>query len=273
MRNRIIILGPKGMLGQMVSLYFSRCGFDVIEFQRRFTDESFLAYIQELNNLGDGIVVNCIGRIKQKSEDAHELVWSNSILPLALARSLKSSHVLIQPSTDCVFDGQTKYSYNSRDMHTAKDLYGWSKSLGETAILARPNSLVIRVSIIGPDKNSNKGLLAWFLGNSSRAKLNGYTNHYWNGITTLEWCKILHDLIANENLFIKYFDLGLVQIGTEQVFSKFDMLSLFADIFDKDLQINATASDYTYRCLKPDILAKPLRLQLTELKQFYFSEK
>ena len=124
-------------------------------------------------------------RIKQKSEEAFDLLWANSILPLSLARSLKSSHILIQPSTDCVFDGHNNIPYNILDTHTASDVYGWSKSLGETAISGRLNSLIIRGTIKRYNK-SNKGLLAWFLNNPSSNTLNGFTNHFWNGITTLE---------------------------------------------------------------------------------------
>lgn len=270
MKSRIIILGSKGMLGQMVKLYFTNEKYEVIIFNKRFSENNFISYIDELNSIQDGIVINCIGRIKQKSEEAFDLLWANSIFPLSLARSLKSSHILIQPSTDCVFDGHTNISYNILDTHTASDIYGWSKSLGETAILGRSNSLIIRVSIIGPDNYSNKGLLAWFLNNPSGNTLNGFTNHFWNGITTLEWCKRLHEIISDNKLLIKYLKKGIVQIGTVKTYSKFEMLNLFNKIFNTDFQINPTESDYINRCLMPEIKTKSLEFQLKELKHFYY---
>ena len=268
--KKIIVLGSKGMLGQMVKLYFTNEKFEVIVFDKRFTDNNFISYFEELNTFEDSIVINCIGRIKQKSNEAFDLLWANSILPLSLARSLKSSHILIQPSTDCVFDGHNKIPYNILDTHTASDVYGWSKSLGETAISERPNSLIIRVSIIGPDNYSNKGLLSWFLNNPSNNTLNGFTNHFWNGITTLEWCKRLHEIISDDKLLIKYLNKGIVQMGTIKTYSKFEMLNLFNKIFDTGFQINPTESDNINRCLFPEIETKSLEDQLTELKYFYY---
>ena len=111
MKNkRIIILGSKGMLGQMVKSYFTIHGFELILYDKRFNEENISSYLDELNSYYDAIVINCIGRIKQKSEEALNLLWSNTILPLLLARSLKSSHVLIHPSTDCVLDGESALS-------------------------------------------------------------------------------------------------------------------------------------------------------------------
>ena len=266
--KKIIILGSKGMLGQMVNSYFTAKEFQIIEFNTRFTENNFNEYLNELNSFEDAFVINCIGRIKQKSQESSDLLWANSILPIALARSLKSSHILIHPSTDCVFDGLTDKPYNFSDFHSASDVYGWSKSLGETAVTNMANSLIVRVSIIGPDNNSNKGLLSWFLNNPSGSILNGYTNHYWNGITTLEWCKKIHKIIINENVLNQLLKQGLVQLGTKEVYSKYEMLCVFKKIFQKDFEIKPLESKYTNRCLLSFIESKSLEIQLCELQSF-----
>ena len=266
--KKIIVLGSKGMLGQMVKLYFTNEKFEVIVFDKRFTENNFISYFDELNSFEDGIVINCIGRIKQKSEEAFDLLWANSILPLSLARSLKSSHILIHPSTDCVFDGLTDKPYNFSDFHSASDVYGWSKSLGETAVTNMANSLIVRVSIIGPDSNSNKGLLSWFLNNPSGTILNGFTNHFWNGITTLEWCKRIHEIIINENTLNQFMKQGLIQLGTKEIYSKYEMLRIFKKVFQKDYEIKPQESQYINRCLQSLIESKSLEIQLNELRTF-----
>jgi len=268
MKNNIVILGSKGMLGQMVESYFTSKEFQIIEFNTRFTENNFNEYLNELNSFEDAFVINCIGRIKQKSQESSDLLWANSILPIALARSLKSSHILIHPSTDCVFDGLTDKPYNFSDFHSASDVYGWSKSLGETAVTNMANSLIVRVSIIGPDSNSNKGLLSWFLNNPSGIILNGFTNHFWNGITTLEWCKRIHEIIINENTLNQLMKLGLVQLGTKEIYSKYEMLHIFKKVFQKDFEIKPQESQYINRCLLSLIESKPLEIQLNELKSF-----
>jgi len=267
MKN-VIVLGSKGMLGQMVCHYFSKNGYNIIEFNSRFTEDNSNLYVAELNELEDGFVINCIGRIKQKSEDAFNLFLSNTILPLALSRSLKKTHFLIHPSTDCVFDGIADSSYNIDAIHTANDVYGLSKSLGETAVKKLINSIIVRVSIIGPDDNSNKGLLSWFLSNPQGSVLNGYVNHFWNGITTLEWCKRVDSIISNDTLFSKYKNEGIVQLGTAEIYSKFDMLSIFNGVYNANFIIRPSEVDYTNRCLQPLIKSKSLEIQLNELVDF-----
>ena len=271
--KKIIILGSKGMLGQMVKSYFTTKGFQIIEFDTRFTENNFNEYLNELNSFEDSFVINCIGRIKQKSEESSDLLWANSILPLALARFLKSSHILIHPSTDCVFDGLTDKPYNFSDFHSASDVYGWSKSLGETAVNNMANSLIVRVSIIGPDNNSNKGLLSWFLNSKPGSILNGYTNHFWNGITTLEWCIKIHEIIIDETILNQLMKQGLIQLGTKKAYTKYEMLNLFNKIFQKDFEIKPMESKYTNRCLLSLIESKPLENQLNELKLFQLLKK
>ena len=60
--KKIIVLGSKGMLGQMVKLYFTNEKFEVIVFDKRFTENNFISYFDELNSFEDGIVINCIGK-------------------------------------------------------------------------------------------------------------------------------------------------------------------------------------------------------------------
>ena len=267
--NNIIILGSNGMLGQMVKRYFSQKGFQITAFDHRFNEDTIEDYVNKLNVFESSIIINCIGRIKQKSDSAYDLFLSNALLPLELSRSLKPQHLLIHPSTDCVFDGNTDSHYLSFQKHSAKDIYGISKSLGETAVMSRSNSLVIRVSIIGPDKNSDKGLLSWFLNNKRNSELNGYNNHLWNGITTLEWCEKLLTLLQNESLLNELLKRKLIQLGTDEIYTKYDMLCIFNRLFSKNYTINSCESDTSInRCLKPEIISPALEVQLTRLNNY-----
>jgi dTDP-4-dehydrorhamnose reductase len=267
--KKIIVIGSNGMLGQMVSSFFKREGFDIVKFNKRFDENSIHGYLDEINSYESSLVINCVGKIKQKSSSAYDLFTSNTILPLELSRSLKDEHFLIHPSTDCVFDGTSLMPYSLADNHTANDIYGISKSFGEIAIANRPNSLVIRVSIIGPDVNSSKGLLSWFLSNSPNSKLNGFTNHFWNGITTLEWCKRLKELISEDNNKLRLKRVGLLQLGTLNTYSKYEMLCLFQEVFKTKFKILPFLAEKTInRCLSPVIASDSLEQQLFELREF-----
>lgn len=262
------------MLGQMVYKYFTKHNYEVIVIRSRFEVNNFASFIDEINTLENGIVINCIGVIKQKSTDISELLWGNSILPLELVRSLKKEHVLIQPSTDCIFNGRSVEPYCVDKKSDASDIYGWSKSLAETAVLNRINSKIIRVSIIGPDVNSKKGLLSWFLGNSEKSHLKGFTNHFWNGITTLEWCKKLEEIIIKDNKILTLNNQNLIQLGTEEIYSKFKMLCKFQEVFKTDFTIVPHETEEAVnRCLKPQIASPSLEEQLIELNSFMEADK
>ncbi len=265
--KRIIILGANGMLGQMVKSYFEAKGYPILVHNVRFNEQTIFNFVQELNDLDTGIVINCIGRIKQKSDLPHDLFLSNTLLPLELSRSLDKKHLLIHPSTDCVFNGSKLTSYSINDSHDANDIYGISKSLAEKAITGMKNSIIARVSIIGPDKFSKKGLFAWFLSHPNGATLKGFINHKWNGITTLEWCKQIENLIEKE--ILKKTAIKLFQLGTESIYSKYDMLVCFQKVFDTNYNILKFEDKFSInRSLKPTLISDDLEIQLYELRDF-----
>lgn len=263
---KIIILGSKGMLGQMTSKYFLKKKYEVINYNKYFTEKNCYSYFDEINKLESSVIINCIGKIKQKSTDPSELLWSNSIFPLTVSRELDDKHLLIHPSTDCVFNGNGDAFYSSYDKHNAMDMYGFSKSIGEKAISNHGNHIIIRVSIIGPDFNSSSGLLSWFLNLENGMEVNGYSNHFWNGITTLEWCKQVESLISK---FGNKKNNKIIQFGTKNMISKYEMLKLFKRIFDKKIIIKPfKTTDDVNRCLNPEIISVNLEQQLNELKSF-----
>lgn len=267
--KKIIVLGHKGMLGHMVVKYFTSKGYDVITIQNRYEPSSRSLFFEEILQHPDSIVINAIGRIKQKSEDTNDLLWANAILPLDLTKNLHPTQTLIHPSTDCVFDGLTDTPYPIHANQNAKDDYGWSKQLGETAVNRRNNTIIVRVSIIGVDNNPNpKGLLGWFLSQPENSKLNGFTNHYWNGITTLEWCKIVDHLISEVVTNAKTQCITL-QPGTNEHYTKCEMLNLFNEIFETTHSVTPVAAEQRIdRRLSADIIAKDLKGQLIDLKNF-----
>lgn len=143
------------------------------------------------------VIINCIGLIKQKihnSKNNKEAVIINTLFPFRLNNLRKKSQKIYQISTDCVFDG-TKGNYRENDIHNSQDIYGLSKSLGE---INEFNFFNIRCSIIGNELKSNFSLVAWFLNIKKNAKINGYTNHIWNGVSTKVFSKILIKIIENK---------------------------------------------------------------------------
>ena len=260
--KKILILGHRGMLGNAVYKYFSlQKDFRIETTNFRFPNPDFL---QQLQNTKSEYIVNCIGKIPQKkpkSDQEYKLL--NIDLPIFLESLQKK---IIHPSTDCEFSGEVKpgYQYTKRDQRNAKDVYGQSKALISEKIENQfKNTKIIRVSIIGHELKTNLALLNWFLAQTTN--VNGYTNHYWNGITTLEWAKICENIIQNWKKYPK-----LNQCGTKKNKSKFELLNIIKKIYKKDIKIKKFKTETTLnKCLKSDQKIKDIKIQLQELKDFY----
>lgn len=261
--RRMLVLGHRGMLGHFVLRYFRQQGFVTSTVEARYDEHDSKAFWAKVQACKPDVVINCIGLIKQRSSSAKDLLSLNAAFPLRLRIHLSPQVLLVQPSTDCVFSGD-QGQYEATALPDASDSYGISKALGEF-VLRYPNTLVIRTSIIGPEISGPWGLLGWFLSNPDDSRIEGYTHHRWNGITTLEWCKLLASALTMPD---REHD-PLIQPGTERVYTKAELLRLFASTFQRRIQIvDSAAGPPVDRSLKPTWPCKSLELQLIELREW-----
>ncbi len=262
---KFLILGSKGMLGSMAKSFFEKSA-EVLILDDRFTKATSEEYLKYINELNFDVLLNCVGRIPQKTLNYDELYFANTFLPQQLA-SLEKNFLLVHPSTDCVFSGVNRmHPYDYDEKHDFKDDYGKTKSLAESFVLKRNKSLVIRTSIIGTTYNfTSKGLLDWFLNQQDNSRLKGFSNHYWNGITTLEWCKFLSGYL-NEDANHK---TNFIQLSSSVSLSKYELLTKFKKIFEKKCEIEKFETEITInRSLKGQIELKSIDEQLKDLKNF-----
>jgi dTDP-4-dehydrorhamnose reductase len=137
---------------------------------------------------------------------------------------------VIQIATDCVYSGSDGDRTES-DMHDATDVYGKTKSLGESY---GDHVHHLRCSIIGPEKVNNLSLMGWFLSAEKGAKLKGYVNHFWNGITTLQFAKICLGIVKNN------INLGHIQhIVPADIVSKSVLLRCLSEVYRPDVEIQS----------------------------------
>ena len=162
------------------------------------------------------IIINCIGILLKRANDKpSRTIFLNSYFPYKLAELANVlNSKLIHISTDCVFDG-TKGNYSEDDVSSPIDLYGKSKYLGEQI---GSNSLTLRTSIIGPEiKEDGQGLFHWAM--NQKSSINGYTNVYWGGVTTLQLSKAIEKSIDKQLS-------GLLHVTNKKKISKYDLLQL-----------------------------------------------
>lgn len=282
---RIVVLGHKGMLGHVCVRYFSEIGHEVVTVDKRYLNSYPDKFFDDVKTVEPEVIINCIGLIKQKSDDADRLLVMNAAFPLELSIRFSSKDtIIIHPSTDCIFSGK-KGKYFVDSIPDPVDMYGVSKTLGET-VLRYPLTWILRCSIIGPELvdnngNNNKvGLLEWFLSKVEDKKNNGsnvdntiygFTNHKWNGITTLEWAKCASELLTDIKNGRRYSNI--IQIGTKEVHSKAKILHMIADVWktNKDTKIvDKESAESVDRSLVPMWVRKPLNEQLIELYDWYY---
>lgn len=169
-------------------------------------------------------VINCIGVIKPyidaQSDSILNAIKVNSVFPHELAiHSEKANVKIIQIATDCVFSGRIG-GYSETAEPDPTDIYGMSKYLGE---INSNNSMNIRCSIIGPNQYSNTSLFNWVSGLKDNSSVPGYTNHYWNGVTTKVFAEVV-ERIMNSNLF----QAGTFHLVPSGSVTKFELVKIIA---------------------------------------------
>lgn len=266
---KIYILGANGMLGRYVSKYLGQY-FKTIEVNRDKIDASSVSQNSlnsKLYHLGiepDDVVINCVGTIKPR---VHELgdtnaILVNSVFPRLLANTCDMyGAFMIHPTTDCVYSG-LKGAYTESDKYDVSDVYGMSKAMGEPS-----NCTIIRTSIIGEEVNQKRSLVEWVKSNANNMVF-GFTNHYWNGVTCLQFAKICHEIIKKQ----------LFWNGVKHVYSntlnKKELIETISEVYGLNVKVTpketVTMCDRTLSTNQPPMFTIPtLKEQIIEMRDFY----
>ena len=266
---KIYILGSKGMLGRYVYTYLSQ-KFNVSEINRDILEASQQTeksiedvLINNGVNKGD-VVINCIGTIKPRVDQLGDLnaILVNSVFPRMLSNICeKNEWNMIHPTTDCVYSGK-KGKYNENDKYDVDDVYGMSKAIGEPK-----NCTIIRTSIIGEEVNQHRSLVEWVKSQKNN-KVNGFLNHFWNGITCLEWAKLVEKIIENKD-----FWKGTQHFISPTQVSKYDLVKMLSNSYNLNIEINPVNAEYIVdRTLSTTFdekyKIKELELQIIEMEKF-----
>lgn len=243
---KVLLLGSSGMLGSSFrKLSTNFPNIELITVSRGKDNPNFrIASLEQIPALMQEIkptfTVNCIGIIKPhiRIDDPASIKMTfeaNSCLPFSLAaESSKYGGKVIQIATDCVFDGKLGF-YDEDFKHNANDLYGKSKSMGEPIY---EHFLNLRCSIIGFETYSKNSLLNWFLSHEPNSVVPGFTNHFWNGVTTDVFAEIVYGLILSDK-----WVSGAYHLVPADSVSKFELLNFFRSHFSRfDISIQPQES-------------------------------
>jgi dTDP-4-dehydrorhamnose reductase len=241
---KIIVLGSTGMLGWRMGKYFTdKYGEKNVHLSERgkkvpYSNNTFYFDVLKFINLlrekqfefpECDYIINCIGLIKQyKTWNTRDALVLNSLFPLELARYCKDRDIkMIHITTDCVFSGRVG-RYTEEYFHDALDEYGKTKSLGESC---KSEVMVLRTSIIGEELYGNLSFIEWVKSQKGK-RINGYINHIWNGVTTLQYAKLCSTII-DEGLY----DNGLFHVFSN-IINKYELALIINEHFKLDISVD-----------------------------------
>lgn len=232
--KKILVIGINGMAGHVIFKYLQEKNTNnVFGVARNIkpTENIFnldvsdtVELIKIINCYNFDFIINCIGILNKDAEDHPEkAIWFNSYFPHFLESITKDTNSkVISISTDCVFSGKNG-NYIETDKKDGEGFYAVSKALGE---IVNDKDLTIRTSIIGPElKKNGIGLFNWVL--NQTGEINGYTNAYWSGISTIELAKFINKIINGSN-----FPVGLIHLTNNVKINKYYLLQIIKEVFE-----------------------------------------
>lgn len=284
---KVLILGASGMLGSTAFNTLRENGYEVYGTVRSraaserlrakrsliiegITAENIESISEVLANIKPDFVINCIGIVKQDSnaQSIEKILPVNSIFPHRLAALCKIGEIkMIHISTDCVFSGK-KGNYREEEEKDATDLYGISKGLGEVNEM-EGTALTLRTSVVGHELNSNRSLIDWFLSNKPGSNIEGYEKVFYNGLSTVEVCKVLKIVMESEK-----WKSGLINLSGEKI-NKANLLRMVNKVYSAGVNICSVNKPTLDRTLNSDRFRemynyKPpsWEMQLNDLKSY-----
>ena len=245
--TRVLVLGSTGMLGSAVEHVLRESVVEVITASRtqgvRFDAEDLGAEaLVTATGLSTGdYIVNCVGltkaRIDESSRASRDLaVKLNIEFPSNLAGAAEQSGIrVIQVATDCVFSG-TAGNYFEVSSHDALDVYGKTKSLGE---VPSENVMHLRCSLVGPEIGRSSLFFEWVRHQPQGAKVSGYTNHIWNGLSSRAFGKVVRGIIEKD-----LFSAGVQHLVPANQVTKDELVRMeLAALGRADVSVQSVAAD------------------------------
>lgn len=241
MKNeKILITGSNGMLGKdIVRIFSERQSYNLYGINRlKDNYQNIHGYVCDIKNFGmlnsileeinPSIIIHCAANINldacEKEREYAYKINAKATEVLASYNAPRTKFVYI--STDSVFDGLTG-NYKEGDETYPLNYYAFTKLEGERlALIANPNSIIIRTNIYGLHTDKGNSLVEWGLKNLINGKdIIGFSDVFFNPVYTKQLAEACYELIKSE--FV-----GLVNVASNEKLSKYDFLVKLANQFE-----------------------------------------
>lgn len=188
------------------------------------------------------LLVNCMAITRMNNPD--NLLWQNALLinasfPHRLARAAGQQGIsVVHISTDGIFKGRAE-PYLETDEPDSDDIYGLTKTFGE---VDAHNVLNIRTSIIGPEVSSRGHLMDWLLSHPDGSSVQGFTDHLWHGVTTLQMADLCLSILQRRVFESLRKSTSVLHFVPNMPISKFDLLKSINESFWRNIDIKPALS-------------------------------
>lgn len=184
-------------------------------------------------------VINCIGVLASGIDPGDpasigRAIRVNAMFPQELAQvSCQTGVRVIHVSSDGVFPAGAGTCTEDTPA-SSLDPYGRSKALGEAVA---PEMLVLRCSIIGPDPRGRRGLVERLLSLPTGGRIDGYTDHRWNGVTSVQFADVCGVLAAGDAFGQVRREAAVHHFCPNAPVTKYELLRDLAALFRPDVVV------------------------------------
>jgi len=262
---RIGITGANGMLGKALTIHLSKVhklfatsrnqgvkGENIEWSCFDLTDTMLL--LKWLNKIKPDVVIHCAAIVNVDTCEEN--------VDAAMAIHVKATKVmvdylndnngrLIYISTDSVFDGMKKNTYNEADLTNPFNVYAETKLMGEDFTQSMDGGLVLRTNIIGWTQEGRASFAEWVLkGLINNEALSLFYDVYFSPLTVYDLSLIIEKII-------EYPIFGLYHCASSDSISKYEFGVLMAKIFQlSDASISKVSVDsITFKASRPKNMA------------------
>ena len=272
-KNRILITGANGMLGQRLAKFFlsqkncelmltslePECVYKEVNYipENLSKRESVKKIVYEF--FPDVIINTAAFTNVDLCESEREKAWKvnvKSVEYLAETARIIDAH-LIHISTDYVFDGRNG-PYSEKDVPKPISYYGRTKLASENTIkLIGVINTIIRTNVLyGPVDFGRPDFVRWVVSNLREEKEIRIVTDQINNPTFID------DLVSAINSIIQYKKQGIYHIGGKDFLSRFEFTNRIADYFSLNKKLVIPIKTEDLRQPAP----RPLKSGLLNLK-------
>jgi dTDP-4-dehydrorhamnose reductase len=263
-KNRILVTGANGMLGQrIVDFYSGKSRIELlscsIEKDPVFKDVDYISCdisdrekIKKLiyDFCPDFIINTAAFTNVDLSEKHRQDTWKTNVKGVEYiteAARVLDAHI-IQISSDYIFDGKDG-PYDENATPNPVGYYGRTKLASENVLkIGGVLFTIIRTNVLyGFAQNSRPDFVRWAIAELKKGNEINVVNDQINNPTFVE------DLVQAINKIIEFKKTGIYNIGGKEFLSRFDFTGIIADFFsfDKKLIIPVKTSELNQQARRP----------------------